>query len=69
MSAALGPHQKGIHDQTGRLLVHGGMDDSAIAIDFVFSLRHLSNSVPSVNPIFDLVKLIPVEKFLVDLAI
>ena len=37
MSAALGPRQKGIHEQTGRLVVHGGMDDSALGVNFVFS--------------------------------
>ena len=37
MSAALGPHQTGIHEQTGRLVVHGGMDDSAHGVNFVLS--------------------------------
>ena len=45
MSVALGPRQKGIHDQTGLLLVHGGIDDSANGVDFEFLLRFLSNGL------------------------
>ena len=37
MSAALGPRQKGIHDQTGRLVVHGIMDDSELGVNCVLS--------------------------------
>ena len=33
MSAALGPRQKGIHEQTGRLVVHGGMDDIVLPVN------------------------------------
>ncbi len=45
MIVALGPRQKGIHEQPGRLLVHGGMDGIALGVDLVISKRLLPSIV------------------------